>query len=317
MSKESLSRPKVGATGGERQAPDIASTSKKKTPADSINSPTPFYPPVDFHSELKKAKCIRFEWQDVKLSNEYDEQDGRRRIPFVLIRLPKGVELKIYGSHLSSETDWETSHLVEKNRKVGLEFIRPALNTVPPNIDFLFRQIADDSGGYTFHPFGLLCKKNSDLDGSLLNGTLQKARRDPDWIEIYRYVAAIKSAPEAILTRPSMFNGLWRILIQAIRESEQSKNWGHLKLNTFLSVVKSFEDRSPTKLDKYTRALLSAREAHGRIPTAKEIQQALNSAEPPIFRENGKDPSQVNKSLKKFGLPWLIGEKQRKAKSMT
>ena len=113
----------------------------------------------------------------------------------------------------------------------------------------------------------------SDCQGPLLNTTLQKARRDPNWIEIYRYVAAIKSAPEAILTRPSMFNGLWRILIQAIRESEQAKNWGHLKLNTFLSVVKSFEDRSPTKLDKYTRALLSAREAHGRIPTAKEARR--------------------------------------------
>jgi hypothetical protein len=53
MKKESLLASKAGGTGGERLAPDIASTSKKKTPADSINSLTPFYPPVDFHSEFK------------------------------------------------------------------------------------------------------------------------------------------------------------------------------------------------------------------------------------------------------------------------
>jgi len=305
MKKESLLPSKAGATDGERQAPDIASTSKKKTPADSINSPTPFYPPVDFHSEFKKAKCIRFEWQDVKLSNEYDEQDGRRRIPFVLIRLPKGVELKIYGSHLSSETDWEASHLVEKNRKVGLEFIRPALNTVPPNIDFLFRQIADDSGGYTFHPLGLLCNKNSDLQGPLLNTSLQKARRDPNWIEIYRYVSAIKSGPEAILARPSMFNSLWRILLPAIRKNE---------LKTFLSVMKSLEAPMTTKLEKYSRALFFAREAHGRIPTAKQIQQALNSAEPRTFREDVKELSQVIRSLKEFRLYWIIGGKNEESK---
>jgi hypothetical protein len=139
-----------------------------------------------------------------------------------------------------------------------------------------------------------------------LNTTLQAARKDPDWVSVYRTVAAIKMCPESALMKTSLFHQLWEWLAPAIRKHDLSK------FNDLISIMDAVKDSFPKKLEKYLVALISAYSDFDRPPTSTEIKLALNKQPEPRFRETASDQSQINRSLIELGLGWLIAKKKVK-----
>ena len=286
-----------------------------------------------FLHEIVEAKVVSFEWEQVEWSEETFIDNGRI-IPFLHIRLPKSVELKVYGSHLNKATDHLISHLVEKNRNVALDFVPPPLLHVPDpkairklsatgicfsspirekdlKIVRLLRGIASDKGAsirrrsknaprFTFYPFGLICDMGLNLWGPHLNGILQNAINDPDFSKIHQNIQAIKGVPESAKNKPSLFNDLWQILFLAIRQSDWQK------FKNLQCIMKALEDEFPTKLEDYRKAIFSSWAEIGRIPTAKEIHTALN-----LKKSAGENLRLVYRNLNVFRLGWIVGSRPR------
>jgi len=319
MSKESLSRSKMGATGGGRRAPSEGTKPVKGNPAELEKKPEP--------------EVVRFNWSDVDSQNTICS-DRRRKIPQVIAQFPKGVEVTIFGSHCKRKKDFDVTHLIHKSRDVDL---RPYLPWEP---EYEWKSYAP----LTHHSlpkwhamiffsgtWEVRYSRSQKNKGRIYRDALQRSEsgawisRDEEITEAFDFLRTLVrcnlTAIKGRLTLAELQkydflqSGLWEGLLPALlkgRFAEIENAWAFARKVESERVIKdrfAVENQFPFAITPYHKGLIGVckemrDQTKATPPSVGELFEFMNKND--LLGPNSVSDAKFRKNLRKLRLEWLI-----------